>query len=110
MAELKSCSKCKDSKTLSYYGKRSDGKGKGLGIYRSQCRDCERIYRSINGKGIKLKNRYNITITEYNDLYLRQKGKCAICDRKEVIRQGFENTKRFDFENTVSQYVALIKN
>jgi glycosyltransferase involved in cell wall biosynthesis len=30
--------------------------------------------------------------------------------RKEVIRQGFENTKRFDFANTVSQYVALIKN
>ena len=30
--------------------------------------------------------------------------------RKEVIRLGFKNTKRFDFENTVSQYVALIKN
>lgn len=30
--------------------------------------------------------------------------------RKEVIRLGFENTKRFDFEYTVSQYVALIKN
>ncbi len=30
--------------------------------------------------------------------------------RKEIIRLGFENTKRFDFKNTVSQYVALIKN
>lgn len=28
--------------------------------------------------------------------------------RKEVIRLGYENTKRFDFEKTISQYVKLI--
>lgn len=30
--------------------------------------------------------------------------------RKEVVRLGFENTKRFDFECTVNQYITLIKN
>jgi glycosyltransferase involved in cell wall biosynthesis len=28
--------------------------------------------------------------------------------RKEVIRAGYENTKRFDFENTIRQYVELL--
>lgn len=28
--------------------------------------------------------------------------------RKEVIRVGYENTKRFDFENTMRQYIELI--
>ncbi len=30
--------------------------------------------------------------------------------RKEVICLGFENTKRFDFDNTVRQYIQLINN
>ena len=30
--------------------------------------------------------------------------------RAEVIRLGFENAKRFNFDNTINQYINLIKN
>ncbi|MNR66210.1 hypothetical protein D3C85_1895870 [compost metagenome] len=30
--------------------------------------------------------------------------------RNEMVIRGYENAKRFDFNNTVNQYVQLIKN
>ena len=29
--------------------------------------------------------------------------------RKEIVRVGYENTKRFNFDNTIHQYVEFIK-
>ena len=40
------------------------------------------MYRNNN-----LKRRYNITLEEYNILFEKQNGKCAICNKKQINKQ-----------------------
>jgi len=63
-------------------------------IYRkSQCKTCvnkkKQIKRDLNPKQeyirkrkVDLKQKYNITIEEYNKMYIEAEGKCQICDNK----------------------------
>jgi hypothetical protein len=82
----KTCSKCKEKKPHSAFNKRTASRD-GLD---ARCGDCKRtkamqkrasdpnITRAAN-----LKTRFNISIDEYNNLFLKQKGKCAICHQAE---------------------------
>lgn len=72
---MKECGKCKVHKTLNDFyrhGPSKDG-------FRNICKECSILYRNTVGKERQLKNRYGISINQYNDLFNKQSGNCAIC-------------------------------
>jgi hypothetical protein len=104
------CSKCGFLLPLSRFGKRS-GRPDGLSVQCKRCRNessknsrqrliakdpkrreierkrCKQHYNTKKGKDNArqrhLKNSYGITTDEYNLLFNKQSGKCAICDRHQ---------------------------
>lgn len=63
---------CKKDNTHTFEGKR--------------CKECQNVRvkvwqkaNSENVKSYKLKARYNITLDEYNQMFINQEGKCKIC-------------------------------
>ena len=85
---MKICSKCGISKDLSgFYTDKGTKSG-----YKSNCKKCCRITQKeweINNKEkrrkYRLKGAYGITVEEYNNLYTKQKGQCAICGSDKCI-------------------------
>lgn len=79
------CSRCKQFKPLSEFVKNRAQKN-GLNQY---CKKCTAEYRCMGSDYHKkdtvraLKKRYDITINEYNAIYEKQKGVCAICGLPE---------------------------
>jgi hypothetical protein len=82
MEETKICSKCSENKPLSEYHKRSN---RPCGV-RSQCKMCYKDYpvtmkrRDGYMREYDLNKSYKITVDEYNKMFLKQKGCCAICN------------------------------
>ena len=51
---------------------------------KARCRECHNAYRRANHDSEKtraedLKRRYGITLDQYDDMYEKQQGRCAIC-------------------------------
>lgn len=82
----KSCTKCQEVKPLTEFDKQKSGKyGR-----RSHCKSCREAYRkSPEGrreqKNRNLKREFDINLSQYEVLYDRQKGKCAICGTKTKL-------------------------
>ena len=87
----KKCSKCRITKSLCDFYKKSGSKD----VYRSECKtctkECNMNYVNKNQKRFKkshhkaqLKFRYNITLDEYDKLFEEQNGVCAICGKPET--------------------------
>lgn len=80
---LKTCSKCKQVKIAKEFAKRAKNKD-GL---RSQCKNCDQQYRDDNREAVRdyhYKNRYGISLEEYNDKLSVQNYSCAICGSQHV--------------------------
>lgn len=76
----KICSKCKQSKKLNEFNKNKSGKH-GVHHY---CKDCNSIqkkssYNYVKSRNRGIKNRYNLTFEEVENLYTIQNKKCKIC-------------------------------
>lgn len=85
---MKTCTNCKKSKSLDLFGvdsRRSDG----LFIHCRLCRSKKRkAYRAtVEGnnysKNMWLKDRYGITLDQYDEAFKIQGGLCGLCDRVE---------------------------
>lgn len=76
------CYSCKKEKELICFSK---NKKEPLGLS-YQCKDCMRNER--------IKRLYGITIDEYNILFIKQKGKCCICNKHQS-----EVTKRLNIDH-----------
>lgn len=85
----KKCTKCKELKLISEFTKRKASKDG----YRAMCKCCVRtklVHKQktqpdfIRGKNLKA--RFNLSINDYNKLFLKQRGVCAICKNPEVIK------------------------
>lgn len=79
----KICYRCKIEKDVQEFykdGYKKDG-------FKSSCKECSRIlsesYKKRRGSGyakdLKLKQLYNISLNEYNNMLISQNGKCLIC-------------------------------
>ena len=85
----KECSKCKEVKNGVDFDMRRASKD-GL---TSQCTICLRVksmkVRKDNPESSRannLKNRFDMTIEQYNVIFLKQKGKCRICNNAETMK------------------------
>ena len=84
----KRCTKCSEYKDFNKFDKRKASKD-GL---TSQCTVCLRVkamkVRKDNPESTRannLKNRFDMTIEQYNIIFLKQKGKCRICNNAETM-------------------------
>jgi hypothetical protein len=91
---MKKCPCCKKEKSLDYFGKNRCVKKDGLNIY---CIDCARkkgnesrrknpeagrLYTATHKHVLRNSNyrrKYNFSLEEYNQMFIKQEGKCAIC-------------------------------
>lgn len=92
----KQCSKCKEYKELNEFNKRSASKDG----YTARCGDCirtkaiqTRAKRPERTRGYNLKVRFDMSIDDYNHLFLKQRGLCAICSNPEVNKDKKGNIK-----------------
>ena len=103
---MKVCSKCNKRKHLNKFPKRPSAKDghntQCLVCYNAQKaawraknyerdRDNKRGYRTKNPDRIRdtnLKQKYGISLAEYNDILEQQGGVCAICSKPERMRHG----------------------
>lgn len=83
---MKKCAKCKELKLLSAFGKRSV-ESDGL---HTRCKVCHNAYQRMYNKrphvqdyisAGNLKRNTGLTVHEFEQLLLEQKGKCAICKK-----------------------------
>ena len=86
------CTTCKITKDICEFTRRRISKG-GINLYKSICRECNRINNQIKrntpeGKikirKIKLKRDYGITLEQFNQMLIYQDYKCAICGNPEI--------------------------
>lgn len=90
------CSKCKDSKSPDcFYTSITSSTG-----YQMFCKDCNRANsreyartidvdkRRIGSRRTMLKNKYGLTLEDYDNLLKSQNGVCAICERAETSRSS----------------------
>ncbi|KKN03457.1 hypothetical protein LCGC14_1107430 [marine sediment metagenome] len=81
----KCCRKCGETKSLSAFSKdknRKDG-------YNCWCKDCRKNYvilwtnSCVSQRGSYLKAKYGLSIQDYNQIFNKQRGCCAICGRHQ---------------------------
>lgn len=93
--QRKPCSRCHTVKLLSEFSRcRRDGSG-----HKSECKVCQsvenKLYRAkypervrITEQRANLKQWYGMTLAEYDTLFERQQGRCAICQQPEPVKDG----------------------
>ncbi len=76
----RTCSRCKQTKDISRFSKRSD---RPSGV-QSKCKDCERIYRKMYYKPHeKIRQQLKITQEDYEALVNKSQGACEVCGDTE---------------------------
>lgn len=80
--ETKTCSKCSKTKAISEFAK---SKIHSSGAY-SSCKQCKKAYTDAayaknpyHGEDTRLRRTYKISLEDYNNLFTKQNGCCAIC-------------------------------
>lgn len=101
---MKKCSRCKKDKDLNLFNKnssRKDGK-------QHMCKSCESEYGQENIKRIKNRRReriYGISPEEYENILLKQNGKCAIC---KSDKSEFHNGLHIDHNHNTGKIRGLL--
>lgn len=89
---MKQCTKCKEVKDLTNYYQKNGYKD-GLDSY---CKSCHRKvgyeWKRANPEKVKrsrIKNKFGLSLEEYEQMFVLQNGVCAICSNPEtMIRKG----------------------
>ncbi len=114
------CKLCQRIRDRAYYAINSEKKllltKKYYKNNRDLCSSKRKLYRSKNVeklKNDKLKNNYNITLQEYNALFEKQNGKCAICGTNKYTtdyRTGKDRSLYIDHCHTTGIVRGLLCN
>ena len=97
---MRICNKCGEYKNFDNFspkGTKIDGSKK----YSSHCKPCQsetkrRKYSPERKREKDLRTKYGITITEYNDMLVRQEHRCAICGTSDT---KFSHGNRFHVDH-----------
>ena len=115
MIKLKKCTKCGSLKLHSEFDKRTASKD----CLTSQCKICLRVksmkVRKDNPETTRAKNlksRFDMTIEQYNIIFLKQKGKCVICQKSETIKDKRGSVKwlSIDHDHNTGKVRGLLCN
>ena len=82
--DTKYCTVCKEVKPLSEFAIHPTRRKFSF----SQCRECD----NKRSKRKNIKQKYNITLEDYDKIFEKQSGKCKICGTKKI---GYKNRGRF---------------
>ena len=94
---MKTCSMCKLNKPISLFNK-SGNKRQFMNAY---CKPCQAIY----DKRYNLKRRFNITVEDYNTMFLEQGGCCAICKKHQ---SNFKRSLHIDHDHSTGKVRGLL--
>lgn len=110
--ELRSCSKCSESKELKFFSKRSDRKGGKASWCKACLNEWRRSQKLLTPEKYKayefkrgLKRNYGISVEIYKDLFKNQNGKCACCGRPE---EDFKRKLHVDHDHETGAVRALL--
>jgi hypothetical protein len=104
--DTKKCAACKETKRLENFYKyrpSRDGRNKW-------CRDCalrqKRLWREQNRNKVRrevyeksLLRNYGITLTEYEEMFVQQQGRCAICGEPESAQNRDGSPRRLHVDH-----------
>ena len=106
MSDPKKCITCGETKPVDmFYHKK-----KGYSEYEGECKTCRkarsRRYWLTTGRFKKepcrehsLKNKYGITIEQYNQMYKSQNGVCSICGKPETTKYKDRTIQRLSIDH-----------
>lgn len=78
--DSKICSRCNIDKPITDYNRYKKFKnGEPYFAYYTYCKKCKVSVYSANQRASYLKKKFNLTVEEYQDLYIAQSGVCLIC-------------------------------
>ena len=109
---MKRCSKCHVEKPLDEFNYDKNGKFQR----KAYCKVCVSIYNAdkykenydpIVSRERNIKNKYNISLEEYNILFEKQKGFCAICYRHQT---EFKRRLAVDHSHSTGEVRSLLCN
>lgn len=90
------CARCLVLKPVSDFAKGSNGRQ-----YNSWCKDCQNSYTAEHRRNnpdyyrsVQLRNKFKMTIEDYERMERAQKKRCAICGKKEAARDAWGGIKR----------------
>jgi len=91
---MKTCSKCKETKSLDQFSKRSNT----ISGKQSICKLCSKLdsknRRPVNvdnNRNSHLVRTYGISIEQYNQLFVDQNGVCAICGGTDIKKLSVDH-------------------
>ena len=110
--QYKKCSKCGVVKAVFVFSKSKQTKD---GLY-GWCRDCVNIaskkyyeHNKPDHVSRNLRNRYNITLEEYDEILKAQNGVCAICGKPEItLYNGATRRLNVDHNHITGQNRGLL--
>ncbi len=70
----------------------------------------ERLSQPERTRDLKLRGEYGITLAEYDQMFEKQQGVCAICHCVETASDGYKGTKRLavDHDHKTDQVRGLL--
>jgi hypothetical protein len=107
---MKKCNVCDMEKSLDKFVKRAN-RPNGFQAY---CKECHNKKMRLNdrseyNRSFSLKKQYGITIEDYNKMFLKQNGCCAICNLHILeINKGIKKNLCVDHNHETGQVRGLL--
>lgn len=98
------CTTCKEHKSVDCFDIHRDSRSRGGISVRSKCKSCDAARKRNGG----LKRLYGITPKQYEELFEKQKGLCAICESDHANNSRTNGKLFVDHDHTTGEIRGLL--